>query len=275
MAKHVIWKRADGDADLTDLRALLESVRSIVEAHADDELSDDEREAMLRATFDEYEEFTGRDGLADIAATRGETKDKEPEMDTIDKGAVALIALHGVAEMLRKREPELELSEEQWFSRACDERPDILKIERQASRSGTPWSRVDPEILDDLSDAKVRELADEERRRNPFLTPEQAFARIYTSPALTRERNARRKAEAASRREATDRISQARLDFGGSLEVAKRDDAHDAITAQAHELRKIMPNLTFEQAYEKVYTDSANRQLAKAERGAACAALYA
>ena len=51
------------------LPALLDSVGSIF---GDSDLTESERESMLRETFDQYNEFTGRDGLADIAATRGD-----------------------------------------------------------------------------------------------------------------------------------------------------------------------------------------------------------
>jgi hypothetical protein len=39
---------------------------------------------------------------------------------------------------------------------------------------------------------KLKELAAEIRRQNPFLTPEQAFARVYSDPANRELRRAER-----------------------------------------------------------------------------------
>jgi hypothetical protein len=269
--KHVIWKRADGDG-LEHLPELLESVASI---YGDEDLSQDEREAMLAQTFELYADFTGRDGLEDLAATRGEAEDKEPEMQDIDKSAVALLAFEGLATELLKREPHL--SKEQAFARVYSDpaNAEFAKIERQASRarlyegatsrSGTPRERVDPKILDDLSDEEVKRLIAEQRREHPFETPEQLYARVYNSPAMVEHRAKFRAAQRAAERDGATWLSAS---------VAKRDDAHDAIAAKAAELRKIMPTLTFEQAYAKTFSDPANREIAKAERRAAREALY-
>ena len=59
------------------------------------------------------------------------------------------------------------------------------------------------------------------------------------------------------------------------LAVAKRDNALDALKANAAELRKVKPELSELQAFAKVYEDPANRALANAERSASRAALYA
>ena len=118
----------------------------------------------------------------------------------VDKGALAQSALACAGEAIRKNDPGL--TEAQAFARACDAYPDVLKIERQASRdrlysrSGTPIARTEPEVLDEdfdeITSARVRALVEEERRRAPFLSPEQAFARVYNSPAM-REHRARLK----------------------------------------------------------------------------------
>jgi hypothetical protein len=294
MAKFTIMKRVDGDA-LEHLPELLESVASIV---GDGDLSQDEREAMLQQTFAAYADVTGRDGLSDIASTRSSKAEKGIEQmdnDNMDRGAVAMIALEGAAVALQKEQPNL--TKEQAFAKVySDPRySEAMKAERQASRarlvnrytpavereeasrSGTRRERVDPKILDDLSDEEVKRLIAEQRREHPFETPEQLYSRVYNSPAMVADRSALRRAEASARRETTDRVSRARLDLGNSLEVAKRarDEAHDVIAAAAAELRKVMPTLTFEQAYAKAYSDPANREIAKAERTASRSALFA
>jgi hypothetical protein len=266
MAKHVIWKRADGDADLTDIEALLMSIRSILE---DDELSTDERETWLATTFHEYGAHTGRNALSDIAATRGDSYDKSERtqaMQNVDVGGLAMIGLECLAASIRKREPEL--TEAQSFLRACNERPDILKIEREASRrriAGVGVAQTEPEILNVLSDAEIRSLVARERRRFPFVDGKELLAIVENSPEMREHRAAVRQAQAAARRS------------GSTVEVAKRarDDAFDAIAAKAAELHKAMPSLTYEKCFARAYADPANRSFAKAERGAAMAAIFA
>jgi hypothetical protein len=260
MAKFTIWKRADGDG-LEHLPELLESVASI---YGDEDLSQDEREAMLRATFDEYEEFTGRDGLADIAATRGETK--EPEMEkNVDFGAGAMFGLECLAASIRKREPEL--TEAQSFLRACEERPDILKIERQASRArlvaGYAVAREEPEILNVLSDAEIKRLIARERAKFPFLDGAALLARVEASDEMKAHRAALRQREAAARRDGSTWLSAS---------VAKRDEAMSELHAKASDLRKAQPSLTQEGAFAKVYR--LYPELARAEREASRAALF-
>jgi hypothetical protein len=267
MAKHVIWKRADGDADLTDIEALLMSIRSILE---DDELSTDERETWLATTFHEYGAHTGRNALSDIAATRGDSYDKSERtqaMQNVDVGGLAMIGLECLAASIRKREPEL--TEAQSFLRACNERPDILKIEREASRrriAGVGVAQTEPEILNDvLSDADIKRLIARERARFPFLDGAQLLAVVEANDEMKAHRLAVRQAQAAARR------------AGSTVEVAKRarDDAFDAIAAKAAELHKAMPSLTYEKCFARAYADPANRSFAKAERGAAMAAIFA
>jgi hypothetical protein len=63
----VLAKRDDAgpdDADPAYLQALLDSIRSAYEAEA----TKQEKNAFLRETLEQYAEFTGRDGLADISA---------------------------------------------------------------------------------------------------------------------------------------------------------------------------------------------------------------
>jgi hypothetical protein len=267
MGKITILKRGDGDA-LEHLPELLESIASIV---GDGDLSQDEREAMLAQTFDLYREFTGgRDGLADIAATRGSKAEKGIEkMDKVDVGELAQVVLKGAAVALQKREPNL--TAEQAYSRVYQDPRyhEAMKAERQASRArlvaGYAVAREDPEVLQTLSDADIKRLISEERRRHPFLSGEALLARVEASPEMREHRAALRQRVAAARRDGSTWMSEG---------VDKRAAAHDAIAAKAAELRKVMPHLTEEQSYAKAYLDPANRSLAKAERSAARAVLY-
>jgi hypothetical protein len=264
--KRVIWKRADGDG-LEHLPELLESIASIV---GDEDLSQDEREAMLAQTFDLYREFTGgRDGLADIAATRGSKAEKGIEqMTKVDIGALAQVALEGAAVALRKREPHL--TAEQAFSRVYQDPAYSVaaKAEREDSRrriAGVSVTQTQPEILNDvLSDVEIKRLITRERAKFPFLNGEQLLAVVEASPEMKAHRAAVRAAQAAARRDGSTLKN---------IEIAKRDDAFDALKNAAAELHKANPALSFETCFAKVY--SANRPLAKAERGAAMAAIFA
>jgi hypothetical protein len=264
-AKAVILKRDGGADNMEQLPALIESVRSIYE---DGELTPGERSAMLRETFSQYRDFTGRDGLADIAATRGETEDEEPEMGKVDIGALALLGLEGAATALRKSAPSL--TREQAFSRACDEHPEILKIEREASRrriAGVGIARTEPEILQTLSDEDIKRLIARERARFPFLDGEQLLAVVENSAEMRAHRAAFRAALQAGNRASTT------LPSPQAVEVSKRDNALDALQAKAAELRKSDPSLTPEKAFAKAYR--LHPDLAARERGASRAALYA
>jgi hypothetical protein len=263
MAKHVILKREDGDA-LEHLPALLESLASIV---GDEDLSADEREAMLRATFDEYEEYTGRDGLEDLAATRSSKAEKGIEqMGKVDVGELAQVVLEGAAVALRKREPNL--TAEQAYSRVYQDPHyrEAIKAERQASRAriaGVGIAQTEPEILNVLSDADIKRLIARERARFPFLDGAQLLARVEATQEMVAHRAALRQREAAARRDGWTWLSAA---------VTKRDDAMNELRGKADELRKADPRLSPEAAFAKAFR--AYPELAAKERAASRAALY-
>jgi hypothetical protein len=269
MAKVTILKRDEEGADMTDLEALLESVRSIVEAHADDELSDDERELMLSQTFQEYRTHTGgRDGLADIAATQ--KSERTQAMQDINLGALAMFALQCKAAELRKADPSL--SEEQAFSKAyvAPENHEAMKAERQASRArlvaGYAVARTAPQIIDPDDDDDIARMIAEIRRDNPFLTDRELYDRIRDSIEERGHLAGFRSAMNGARRDG------ASLPSPQAVEVAKRDDAMSELFAKADELRKVMPALTREQAFEKVFRSEP--ALAASERAASRSALY-
>lgn len=320
------------ETGLEHLPALLESIASIV---GDKSLAADEREQMLGETFDQYKEFTGRDGLADIAAKsngeadqgfnatgrgpmhdrlrdryddilRGnprlspeevfarawntlrraqraaireeeaapapEAEKKDQTMNYTDTGALAMFAIECAADVLRKANPSL--TPEQAFAKAyqAPENRAAARAERQASRarlSGFNIARLQPEIIDPDDDAEIKRLINEERRKHPFLSNEQLFSRVYSSPEVTRARTAMRRAQDNARRAGTA------LPGPNGVEVEKRDCAFEELTTKAAELRKAQPSLTPEQAFAKAYVDPANRALAAQERRSARAALYA
>jgi hypothetical protein len=276
MAKYVIMKRDEDGPDLADLRALLESLSSI---YGDEDLSQAERAAMIRASLAEYKEETGRDGLRDVASMRGEKDKDEPEMEKhVDVGELAMFALECAANNLRKADPSL--SEAQAFAKAYvapenrvamkAERQasrarlaGVAQTERQASRSGTPRERIDPEILPSLDDDDIRRLNAEQRREHPFETPEQLYSRVYNSPAMREHRAQLRARMQTARRDGSTWLSAS---------VAKRDDAMGSLRAKADQLRASDPRLSAEGAFSKAYRMFP--ELAKAERSASRAALY-
>lgn len=133
------------------------------------------------------------------------THQQEIDMLKIDVGALAMEALNGLAAQLRKREPHL--TEAQAFAKAYQDpgNVELAKAERRGSvaklyGTASTLARTEPKVLgseagpDSTAYGKLQELADEVRRASPFLSPEQAFARIYSdpmnAPLVQRERQA-------------------------------------------------------------------------------------
>ena len=175
-----------------------------------------------------------------------------------------MFGLECLATAIRKREPEL--TEAQSFARACHERPDILKIERESSRrriAGVGIARGEPEILNDvLSDADIKRLIARERAKFPFVNGKELLAIVEASDEMVAHRAAVRQAQAAGRR------------AGSSLEVAKRaqNDAMSELRSKAEELRKAMPALSEESAFAKAF--KLYPELARAEREANRSVLF-
>jgi hypothetical protein len=239
-------------------------VASIV---GDGDLSADEREAMLAQTFDLYTEFTGRDGLADIAATRGGKAEKGIEqMTKVDVGELAMFVLECAANNLRKANPAL--SQEQAFAKAyvAPENHEAQKAERASSRrrlAGVGLAQTEPEILNVLSDADIKRLIARERAKFPFLDGKELLAIVENSEEMQRHRAAVRQAQAAGRRDSATLMSAA---------FAKRDDAMSELQVKADEIRKAQPGLTEEMAFSKAY--KLYPALASAERAASREALW-
>lgn len=194
---------------------------------------------------------------------------EELDMSNVNIGALALLLLEGKATALMKAHPEL--SEAQAFSKVYADPANrvIAEAERRAARSGIPVARTEPKILSSLDDGEIKSMIDEERRRNPFLSAEQIFSRLYNSAAGREDRARFQAALRDFARKATEVYFVADHDTN----VAKRDNAMDALTAKAEEYRRAHPDVSPEQAFAKVYR--ANGALAAAERSAARAAIGA
>jgi len=106
-----------------------------------------------------------------------------------------------------------------------------------------------------LSDDDLLRLVDYERRLRPYLSAREIYSRVASSHAARRDR-----------REFHAELEAAHDDETASLTA--RDDAMDALTAKAAELRRGDPSLTAEMAFSKAYSDPANRKLAARERRA-------
>jgi hypothetical protein len=247
---------------------LLKAVRVTVE---DDGLTGAERALVLREVFDDYRARTGRDGLADIAAVRGETrKSKAMNYETVDRGALANLLLEYKTAELRKAQPNL--TYEQAFSQVFQDPSniEIRKAERETSLqriSGFPKTPLAAEIIDPDSEADIARLIEFERKLNPFLSDEELYRRIALSEPVLRARANFTAAMQAARRAGREAPSPQ------DVEVAKRDDAMAELRRLADELRARDPSLTVEGAFEKVYRREP--ALAARERQASHAALYA
>jgi hypothetical protein len=119
-----------------------------------------------------------------------------------------------------------------------------------------------------LADLALDAMAHNLKCEQPHLTKEQCFAKVYEDPANILLRKAERTAAYAKLDGSTIGKGLAPV---ATESIAKHDAAMGKLNAKADELRKVMPNLTREQAFAKVYGDPANRELATAERAAAYA----
>lgn len=113
-------------------------------------------------------------------------------------------------------------------------------------------------------------LAKELRKKDPSLTPEQAYAKVYESNIEIRK--ADRYGATLNFQKFTPSIARTEsiVEYGNS-----NDTGLAALEKLAADLRQRNPYLTIEQAFAKVYADPANRELAAAERAAAYERLYA
>src|SRR5579863_92575 len=190
-------------------------------------------------------------------------RDEGTEMDyaNIDRADLALLALEGAGEAIRKREPEL--TKEQAFAKACAQNPEIFKIERQASRariSGVNVARTEPVIEDSDEGRALTALYAEFARRFPYLSAAELQSTIDNSAEMRAHRAQFRASIAAARRAGSTLPP-------GAAAVAKRNNAMDELNVAADELRKRDPNLSREQAFAKAY--KFNPDLAARERAAA------
>ena len=169
---------------------LVKAVRSVLE---DPEITKAEREDVLRETFDDYADRTGRSGLADIA----DVPTARPPAAVLKAGdcqELALAILQGKAAALRKAQPIL--SESQAFSRVYTDpsNAEIAQIERTASaaRFAEQATQHGGGLEKNLALAKrdhayeeLKLKGEELRRADPLLTREGAIAKaMKLYPAL-------------------------------------------------------------------------------------------
>lgn len=116
--------------------------------------------------------------------------DEDMNTEKIDIQALAHIACELAAKELRKSHPELTV--EQAYSKVYESNLDIRKADRAGSvlkftKQYPPVARTTPAVAhgdsNDTDLADLQELAAELQRTNPYLTVEQAFARVYSDPA--------------------------------------------------------------------------------------------
>jgi hypothetical protein len=114
-------------------------------------------------------------------------------------------------------------------------------------------------------------LAKELRKKDPSLTPEQAFAKVYTDPANIEIRKAERGGAMRNLAKALPPVARTEpvVTFGNEV-----DTGLAALQKLAAEFRRDNPFLTPEQAFARVYQDPANRALASSERAASRERLY-
>jgi hypothetical protein len=109
----------------------------------------------------------------------------------VDRGALAMLALEGAANAIRKTQPDL--TREQAFAKAYSDPANRIaaQTERQASRerlSGFPVASNAAEVIDPDDDADIKAMIELERRLNPYLSDEQLYAPIATSEPVLRAR---------------------------------------------------------------------------------------
>jgi hypothetical protein len=103
-------------------------------------------------------------------------------------------------------------------------------------------------------------LAAQLRRRDPSLTKEQAFTKVYSDPANAELRRIERNANSFVRYPSADTHTESSV-----------TSAYDQLRKLSEEVRRDHPGLSPQQAFAKAYQE--NRELAQREREAAYARL--
>jgi hypothetical protein len=154
------------------------------------------------------------------------------------------------------------------FAKLCETEPDVLRacsiakageldvepqvFGREAMNPNQPTNMVAAytEILRDIREqfpsrtgAQQLAMADEELARRHHVRPQANYANVYAMPLETRS---------------TEKHVEKRDGLRG--------DAYGELLAKAEEYRDTHPELSISQAFAKVYTDPANREISKRER---------
>ena len=154
------------------------------------------------------------DEIEGLAAKRVETTMDDTDYSQVDLQGLAHVACELLAEEFRKADQTLTI--EQAYSKAYESNLEIRKADRAGAvlnfQKYSGVARTEPIVEYGNSNntglAALEKLAAEFRRDNPFLTAEQAFARVYEDPANFELATAERAA------------SRERLYAGGAVVVA-------------------------------------------------------
>jgi hypothetical protein len=211
------------------------------------------------------------------AEESGETGKRDLNVKNIEQVRILMKALRGVYadDELTKRDREEILGEVFSDYRVRTGRDGLADIADYSAPRPPPETALKSAAYHvELANAYLQGKAAELRKSDPRLTEAQAFAKAYSDPANRDIANAERAASYARFAELAD-AQNGESSIQKRLLVATRDRALDAIGMRAAELRRERPELSEAQAFAKVYSDPSNRELAKAERSAARAAIGA
>jgi hypothetical protein len=110
----------------------------------------------------------------------------------------------------------------------------------------------------------IQHKAEELRKREPGLTREQAFSRIYCGLENRSLRAAERWAHGFH--EYADPFENEHAPAVTGDPIAKQANALNALNKLASDYRRANPSLSPEQCFARIYSDPSNRELALAER---------
>jgi ribosomal protein L20A (L18A) len=217
---------------------LAQSVAAILAA---DDFDDEAKAEAIAESFLQCQTYLARNGIGQPAVSKGTLEPAERAARRFGRAMVKLqvggdrrVGLAALA------------------SAVVDHTLDVLN--RQRERHGFTRPRTtrkdDHTMPTTTAYGELDALAVDLRKSQPHLTHAQAFEKVYTDPANR---------DLAKR----ERIESNALNV---FAVEKSSGAYDELISKAAELRKREPSLTEAQAFERIYTDPANRDLVKRER---------
>lgn len=202
-----------------------------------------------------------------------DSEGNQPTMtDLIENaGRAAQVAIDVLASNLRKREPGL--TEAQAFAKIYAD-PDyaaLANAERRMNRPDATVGAADTfaKVAAGAQAVKTIEMkAAELRKRDPKLTKEQAFAKVYEDPAnreLVRDER-----QANGFRD----VDKAWPPVASNAPVVGATDGYAELQRLAREFREKFPFLTPEQCFARIYEDPANKDVVSSVRADRYGRLY-